>query len=313
MSISGRNDLADLHPQLRPYVDRALASAPAWELALEQLRAGPDAETAEIWGEADHVDSVEERLIPGPAGPLRVRIYRPHSDGPLPALVWLHGGGWVVGSLDSHDPVCRYLASRTPCCVVAVDYRLAPEHPFPAGLEDSWAATEWTIGEAASIGADPARVAVGGDSAGGNLAAVVALRARDRRLPLALQVLVYPVTDLDLNTESYREHATGLNLSRAKMEWYWGLYLDGADGLGAEASPLRAEDLSGVAPAVVLTAEHDPLRSEGDAYAARLADAGVSVTRRSYDGMIHGFIRMPALVDDALRALDEVAAALRAL
>jgi acetyl esterase len=239
-------------------------------------------------------------------------VYRPRSHEPLPALVWLHGGGWAVGSIDSHDPVCRYLASRTPCCVVAADYRLAPEDPFPAGLDDSWAATEWTISEAAALGVDPARVAVGGDSAGGNLAAVVALRARDRGLPLALQVLVYPVTDLDLDTESYLEHATGLNLSRAKMEWYWGLYLDGADGLHPDASPLRAE-MSGVAPAVVITAEYDPLRSEGDAYAARLAEAGVSVTHIGYDGMIHGFVRMPALVEEALHALDEVAAALRSL
>jgi acetyl esterase len=305
--------VADLHPQLRAYVDRAAASPPAWEVTLDQLRAGPDAETAEIWGGGDYVDTVEERMIGGRGGPLGLRVYRPQSDEPLPALLWLHGGGWVVGSLESHDPVCRYLASRTPCCVVAVDYRLAPEHPFPAGLDDAWAATEWTFREAAAIGADASRVAVGGDSAGGNLAAVIALRARDRAVPLALQVLVYPVTDFDLDTESYREHGTGLNLSRAKMEWYWRQYLDGADGLHRDASPLRAEDPAGLAPAVVITAEHDPLRSEGDAYAARLAEAGVSVAHTGYDGMIHGFIRMPALVEEALHALDEVVAALRRL
>ena len=305
--------MTELDPRLRAYVDRAVSSPPAWELPLEELRAGPDAETAEIWGAADTVDRVEECVIPGPGGPLILRIYTPASDAPLPALVWLHGGGWVVGSLVSHDPVCRYLASRTPCCVVAVDYRLAPEHPFPAGLEDSWAATEWTIEHASELGVDPARVAVGGDSAGGNLAAAVALRARDRGLPLAFQALVYPVTDFDLDTDSYREHATGLNLSKAKMEWYWRLYLDGADPLQPEASPLRAETLAGVAPALVQTAEHDVLRSEGEAYAVRLREAGVPVKLGHYDGMIHGFIRMPALVDQAYTALDELAAALRAL
>jgi acetyl esterase len=307
------DELAELDPRLQAYVDRAAAAPPAWEQPLEALRAGPEAEVPEIWGEPDEVDQVEDRMIPGPAGPLRLRIYSPRSDAPLPGLVWLHGGGWVVGSLDSHDGLCRALAARTPCVVVAVDYRLAPEHPFPAGLEDAWAATVWTAGEAEALGIDPARVAVGGDSSGGNLAAVVALRARDRGVPLALQVLVYPVADSDLDRPSYSEHGIGLNLSTAKMEWYWGLYMHGADAAHPDASPLRAEELAGVAPALVLTAEHDILRSEGEAYAARLAEAGVPVTCTGYEGMIHGFIRMPALVDDATKAANEIVSALRAL
>ena len=299
--------MTELHPALRPYVERAAAAAPAWEQTLEALRAGPELENPEIWGEPDDVASVEDRFV----GPLRVRVYRPAADGPLPGLVWLHGGGWVVGSLDSHDGLCRAIAARTPCVVAAVDYRLAPEHPFPAGLEDAWSGTEWAAHEAGALGIDPGQLAVGGDSSGGNLAAVVALRARDRGLPLALQVLVYPVVDCTFDRPSYREHGTGLNLSRAKMEWYWGLYMNGADGLQPEASPLRTDDLAGVAPALVITASHDILLSECDAYAARLEQAGVPVQRVHYDGMIHGFLRMPMLVDEAADAVGEIAAALR--
>jgi acetyl esterase len=305
--------MADLHKNLQPYVDRASAGPSVWELPLDVLRAGPELEVPEIWGLPDEVDEVVDLLIPGPAGKLRVRVYRPLSTELLPVVIWFHGGGWVVGTLDSHDPVCRALANRTPCVVVAVDYRLAPEAPFPAAVEDSWAATQWVVKEALKLGGDASRIAVAGDSAGGNLAAAVALRARDSGLELALQVLVYPVTDSDLDSESYLRLATGLNLTRAKMEWYWQQYLGGADGSQPEASPLRAPDLAGVAPALVQTAEHDPLLSEGEAYAARLAEAGVPVTLTRYEGMIHGFIRMPALVAEADFALAEIASAVAAL
>ena len=305
--------MADLHPNLRPYVDRALAGPPAWELPLEVLRAGPVQEIPEIWGLQDEVDEVVDLAIPGPAGRLRVRVYRPLSTEILPVVIWFHGGGWVVGTIESHDPVCRALANRTPCVVVSVDYRLAPEAPFPAGLDDAWAATQWVAEEALKLGADASRIVVAGDSAGGNLAAAVALRARDSGLSLALQALVYPVTDFDLDSESYTRLGSGLNLTRAKMEWYWGQYLGGADGLQPEASPLRAPDLAGVAPALVQVAEHDPLLSEGEAYAVRLAEAGVPVTLTRYDGVIHGFIRMPALVAEADFALAEVASAVAAM
>ena len=305
--------MADLHKNLRPYVDRAVSGPPAWELPLDVLRAGPELEVPEIWGLPDEVDEVVDLSIPGPAGALRVRVYRPLSTEILPVVIWFHGGGWVVGTLDSHDPVCRALANRTPCVVVSVDYRLAPEAPFPAALEDSWAATQWVADEALKLGADASRIVVAGDSAGGNLADAVALRARDSGLELALQVLVYPVTDAELESESYQRLATGLNLTRAKMEWYWGQYLAGADGLNPEASPLRAPDLAGVAPAIVQTTEHDPLLSEGEAYARRLEEAGVPVTLTRYDAVIHGFIRMPALVAEADFALAEIASAVAAL
>jgi acetyl esterase len=305
--------VAELHPQLRPYVERAISSPPAWDVPVELLRAGMEAELPEIWGAPDEVDEVVDLLIPGPAGSLRVRVYRPRSTTLLPVLVWFHGGGWVVGSLDSHDPVCRALANRAPCVVVSVDYRLAPEHPYPAAVDDAWAATEWVAQEALSLGADVSKMVVGGDSAGGNLAAVVALRARDAGLPLAMQALVYPVTDFDLESESYERLATGLNLTRAKMEWSWKAYLGDADGSHPDASPLRAADLAGVAPALVQTAEHDPLVSEGEAYADRLNAEGVPVTLTRYDGMIHGFIRMPGLVVEADDAIGEIAAAIGAL
>jgi acetyl esterase len=302
-----------IDPGLEGYVRRAAASPPAWELTLDDLRAAPEAEVPEVWGEPDPVDHVDDVMIEGPGSPLCVRVYRTASDEPLPGLLWFHGGGWAVGSLASHDPVCRHLARTTPCCVISVDYRLAPEHPFPAAVEDCWAAVEWAARESAQLGVDPARLAVGGDSAGGNLAAVAALRARAAGVPVALQVLVYPVTDVDLDSPSYLEHADGLNLTRAKMEWYWRLYLAGADGAHPDASPLRARDLRGVAPALVQTAEYDPLRSEGEAYAHRLAEHGVPVTLTRYDGMIHGFVRMPALTGVAFDGLAEIAASLRAL
>ena len=302
--------MAPLDAGVKPYVDRVNAAPPIWEVALADARRGVDDETVEVFGPADEVEVVEDRVL---EGGLAVRIYRPAADEPLPALVYLHGGGWVVGSIESHDPVCRRLARRAPCVVASVEYRLAPEHPFPAGLEDAWRAIRWVAGSAAELGADAAALAVGGDSAGGNLAAVVALRARDAGLPLALQILVYPVTDFDLDSPGYAEHGEGLNLTRGKMAWYWERYLAGADGADPEASPLRAPDLRGVAPALVQTAEYDPLCHEGEAYAARLADAGVPVTLSRYEGQIHGFVRLAALSADADAGLAEIEAALRSL
>jgi len=295
-----------LEPTLRAYVERVLAGPQVWEVPLEELRRGIDAETDELFGAADLVANVEDRLI---ADSVRVRVYRPDGGGARPAVVFFHGGGWVVGSIESHDPVCRAIAARTPATVLSVDYRLAPEHPFPAGLEDSWAATEWTAARLGELGAD--RVVVAGDSAGGNLAAVVALRARDRGLPIAHQVLIYPVTDCDLDSPGYTAYGTGLNLTRAKMEWYWARYMNGADASHPDASPLRATDLAGVAPALVITAEYDPLRHEAEEFAHRLEAAGVQVELRRYDRELHGFVRFAALTPNAGCALDEIARALQ--
>lgn len=259
------------------------------------------------------VFSWEDREIPGPASQLRIRLYKPAAEDTLPVVVFFHGGGWIMGSIETHDVYCRQLANASGYAVVSVDYRLAPENKFPAGLEDAYAATNWVWEQAAEIGLDARRIAVAGDSAGGNLAAAVALLARDRGgPPLAFQLLMYAVLDYNFDTPSYRENATGYHLTRAAMIWSWGHYLQSElDGLSPYASPLRAEDLSGLPPAMILTAEYDPLRDEGEAYAARLRAAGVPVELRRYDGLIHGFARRTNVLDRAREALQHVADALR--
>jgi acetyl esterase/lipase len=294
-----------LHPQVDAHLRSIAGLPPVWTIPLEQVRADYITAAPLNVGPLDEVAETEDRLLPGPEGRVPVRIYTPHETA-SGTLVFFHGGGWVVGNLDTHDVICHALAARTPCRVLAVDYRLAPEYPYPAALVDAWAATAWTLHTASGP------VAVGGDSAGGNLAAVVAVRARDRGFPLALQALLYPVTDAAMDTRSYEECADGYRLTRGSMEWYWGHYRGDADPSDPELSPLRASDLSGVAPALVTTAEFDPLRDEGEAYAERLHEAGVPVTLKRYDGLIHGFYTLGAHLDATSRGYDDVAVALRA-
>jgi len=259
------------------------------------------------------VAKVEDRRIPGPGPEIPVRLYTPAGPGPFPILVWFHGGGWVVGDLDTADPTARYLTVGANCVVVSVDYRLAPETKFPGAADDCYAATLWTARNAAQINGDAARIAVGGDSAGGNLAAAVALMARDRSsLSLAFQLLVYPVTACDFNTASYRQNAEGYLLTRDGMQWYWNHYLNHpSEASNPYAAPLVAQDLTGLPPALVITAEMDPLCDEGAAYAQRLQAAGVPTQYSCYDGMIHGFFGIPALLDKGKQALAEATAALR--
>jgi acetyl esterase len=292
-----------LDPQAAAWLDQVReAGAPSYmELGPVRAREVVDAAAPVLFGPPDAVTAVEEV----DAGGVPARLYRPEAEGPG-AVVYFHGGGWVVGSLDSHDGLCRTLAARSGRAVISCDYRLAPEHPYPAAVEDAWVATRWA---AAAHGT----IAVAGDSAGGHLAAVAALRARDAGLPLALQVLVYPVTDCAFDTPTHREHGDATGLTTEMMRWFWEQFLpDPSRGAEPEVSPLRAPSLAGVAPALVLVASHDPLRSEGDAYAHRLAEEGVPVTLSCYDGQIHGFVRMPAVIDRAQHAIDELAAALRA-
>src|SRR5262245_13361078 len=231
-------------------------------------------------GDRETVGKVEDRQVPGAMGPIPVRFYTPSGTGPFPILVFFHGGGWVIGNRETHDATCRALTNAAGCIVASVDYRLAPEHKFPAAVEDSYAATRWIADHATSIGADPTRIAVGGDSAGGNLAATVSLAARERGgPPLVFQLLVYPVTDHAYDTPSYKDNADGYFLTRDAMVWFWNHYLDReADGRNPLASPLRARDLQNLPQAFVMTAEYDPLRDEGEAYAKRLREAGVPVT-----------------------------------
>jgi len=288
----------------------AMDGPPAHEVPVDQARAGHEAETINLSGPGEEVAEVRDLEIPAPAGAIPARLYRPEGDGPLPLVVYLHGGGWMLGSIESFDTVVRALANAAGVMVLSIDYRLAPEAPFPAGLEDSVAAVRWAAAEARELGADPERLAIAGDSAGGNLATVVARRLRGE-VDLRMQALIYPVTDAGCNTASYRDFGEGHGLTAASMQRFWNLYLDGADGTDPDASPLRAEDLAGSPPAFVLTAGFDPLRDEGEAYGEALREAGVEVEVRRFDGVIHGFWRWLAATEQSRRAVEEVAAALR--
>lgn len=252
--------------------------------------------------------------IQGPNGPIPLRLYAPAGEGPFPVLVFFHGGGWVRGSIEAYDGLCRRLTNDAECLVVSVEYRRAPEHPFPAGFEDCYAATEWAATHAADLNGDPDRVAVGGDSAGGNLAAAVTLAARDRDGPdLAHQLLVYPSVDHpELQWyESYDENGTGYFLEIDSIEWYHEQYTDPADRGNQYAFPIRARDLSGLPSATVLTAGFDPLVDEGNAYADRLESAGIETTRLHYESQIHAFLNLYEHLDGADRAIDDVASQLR--
>lgn len=280
-------------------------------------RDGFDKQSYELMGPAETMGAVEDLQIPGPGGEIPVRVYTPAA--PLPdgeslrgALLYMHGGGFIEGSLESHDRLCRALCNGSQVVLVSVDYRLAPEHPFPAALEDCWAALCWLAENARSLGADPHRLAVAGDSAGGTLAGAIALRARDRGRPeVALQVLLYPATDAAMDTASYRELAEGRGLTGDAMELSWRLYLDGHPGDDPAASPLRAASFAGVAPALVLTCEYDLLRDEGEQYAQRLRAAGVPVSEIRVEGMIHGFLRWRGVIDAAQGRLAEVCEGVR--
>ena len=320
-----------LDPQVVSYIAQLqeLGALPASEVPLQTARSGYDAGAAALFGPADEVASVEDVDAAG----VPVRVFRPRDGarvtdpGPdqthpggstfaatLPqnsplqdstaAVVYLHGGGWVVGGPESHDPLCRTLAARSGCTLIAADYRRAPEHPYPAAIEDAWTAARWAAERFSQL-------AVAGDSAGGQLAASVALRARESGIRLALQALIYPVTNHPGSASSYGDVGEETPLNGELMWWFWSQYLTDASRAGEpDCSPLRAPDLSGLAPALILTAEYDPLHNEGEAYGARLREAGVPATVHRYEGMIHGFIRMPAVLDRASGAIDEVATAL---
>ena len=303
-----------LDPQAQRVIDAmaALNLKPVEESTPAEARESIRARTAAL-GPFPDVAAVVDHRVPVAGGEITVRAYSPGGPGPHPALVYYHGGGWVIGDLHTHDGLCRSLTNAARCAVLSVDYRLAPESKYPVAVEDSYAALLWIAANADRLGIDRRRIAVGGDSAGGNLATVMALVARDRKGPrLALQVLIYPVTDHDLDTRSYVENATGYVLTREGMRWFWNQYLAReAQGREPYASPLRASSLAGLPPALVITAEYDPLCDEGEAYAARLRDAGVPVTLTRYPGMFHGFVRMTNILDKARTALDEIASSVQ--
>ncbi|MER2107578.1 MAG: alpha/beta hydrolase [Solibacillus sp.] len=289
----------------------AAGAPPMSSLSPEEARSTTD--FSALAGIPEEVGKVENRTIPGPGGEIPVRIYTPEGEGPFPSLVFYHGGGWVIGDLDTVDVPCRLLTNRANCVVVSVDYRLAPEHKFPAAADDAYAAAKWVVENGPSIQVDSSRVAVGGDSAGGNLAAVVSLLARDKNeIDLAYQLLIYPVTNYSYETVSYRDNADGYLLTKDSMVWFWDHYLrDAEDGKNPYASPLRTEDLSSLPPTLVITAEFDPLRDEGEAYAQRLKEAGVQVEKTRYNGMIHGFFWMPGALEQGMQAVNQAADALK--
>lgn len=294
-----------LHPQTKSFLE-ALAeqSPPGWdEMSPDEGRALFNGLT-ELFGPAPDVERVEDVLLDDR---IPARLYA-NSRETLPVVMYFHGGGWVLGDLESHDALCRQLAIHSGCAVVSVDYRRAPEHPFPTPLEDCYDATAIVTQQGATLGVDASRLAVAGDSAGGNLAAAVALRSREMNGPtIHSQWLLYPVIDRNFETASYREFAEGFALTRRSMMWFWDQYvgadIDSPDPL---AAPARASSLHGLPPAHVVTAEFDVLRDEGEAYAARLKESGVPVTRRRYDGNIHGFIQFCGVFDDGKTAIADL-------
>jgi acetyl esterase len=305
-----------LDPQAKALLDQ-MALAPTWyDVPLDEARKQRVISAPIMNGAPQPVHHVEDHAIPGPGGTIPVRVYTPEGEGPFPILVYFHGGGWVLSNLDTHDMLCRKLTNRTHCIVVSVDYRLAPEHKFPAAVEDSYAATVWVAEHARELNGDAIRIAVGGDSAGGNLSAVVAQLARDHGGPtLMFQLLIYPATDdylIAVKRKSFIENGEGYFLTNESVRRFLEHYLNSPEeGTDPRFAPLQTKDLSGLPPALVITAEYDPLLDEGELYAARLQEAGVPVILKRYDGMIHGFFTMSGLLDKSKVAIDEASEILR--
>ncbi len=300
-----------LHPQAQSFLDGLAAqNAPGWEELSPVEGREIFSSLGELFGNAPTVGSVEDRNI---GESLNVRIFSPEGDGPFPVVVYFHGGGWVLGNLDTHDALCRRLANASETIVVAVDYRRSPEAIFPAALEDCYQATQFVVQQSESLNIDPTRVIVAGDSAGANLAAAVALLSRDRGGPeISLQLLIYPVLDQRCGSESYAAFAEGHGLTKSAMQWFWRQYLGNEDlPIRPLASPLLADDLTDLPVAHVITAEYDVLSDEGEAYVEKLLAAGVPVTHRRYEGMIHGFVHLAGIFDAGQQAGNDIAEVIR--
>jgi acetyl esterase len=305
-------------PELDPQITKVLADAeaagrpPVQESTPEQVRENLAASFKALFGPADEVHSVEDEDADG----VPVRIYRPvETEEKSTALVYFHGGGFVAGSVEVYDPLTRAFAKRAGCVVISVDYRLAPEHPYPAALDDAWTATKWVSSNAERLGLDEWKIGVGGDSAGGALAAVCARRARDHGIAMACQMLLYPITSSDQNTPSYSLYSEGYLLTRDAMHWYWKQYIGegGNDGVeDPDISPAAERDLRRLPRAIVVTAEADVLRDEAEAYAQRLFISTVETEGYRYDGMVHGFLRMAGAVERSNQAIDEISESLKA-
>ncbi len=299
-----------LHPDIRRYLDAVASLGRPAVHTLEPSIARVQYRESRVLvtPDAPEVGASEDREMRGPHGPIRLRFYRPldsRSNELLPALIYFHGGGWTVGDLDTHDVLCRQICNQTPCAVVSVEYHLAPEHRFPIAVEEAIAATKWISENAGTLGLDHSRIAVGGDSAGGNLAAVVALDARDKKLPrLMFQLLIYPATDQSAETSSHIENSSGYGLTRDSILYFRSNYIDAKYFNDWRASPLRARDFSGLPPALVITAGYDPLVDEGKAYVEKLKTAGVPVEAVCFEDMIHGFVRLGRVVPAVQAGID---------
>jgi acetyl esterase len=302
-----------LDPQIQAVLDEQAAAGikGPGDVTPDELRAQFVELSKQQWGDvSDEMHSVEDVDADG----VPIRIYRPaETDEPSMALVYFHGGGWVVGSIDTHDGITRAIARRAGIVVVSVDYRLAPEHPFPAALEDAWTATQWVSNHAEELKLDVDRIGVGGDSSGGNLAAVVARRGRDHAVPVALQLLLYPVISYAFDTPSYSYFSQGYGLTRDGMRWYWDQYLGDADGTNQDVSPSQVADLRRLPRAIVVTAEADVLRDEAESYAQRMFLSTVETEGYRYDGMVHGFLRMAGKVERSNAAFDELAESIKTM
>ncbi|MBH64174.1 MAG: acetyl hydrolase [Alphaproteobacteria bacterium] len=310
--------MANLHPQAKALIEAAKAAdlTPWHKIPVEEARAAFRDQRDAAQGEPPAVGQVIDRMLAVADRYIPVRVYRPAGaeSEKLPVYVHFHGGGWVLGDLDSHDILCRYICIQSGVLVVSVDYRLAPEHPFPAALDDAWDSVCWIADHGDDLNADTNRMAIGGDSAGGTLAAAVCRRARDKGAPdIRFQVLVYPVTDMTLSHPSMTEMGEGYNLTHEIMIWFRELYLPDADSwTDPDASPIHADDLQDLPQALVIAAGFDPLRDEAKAYVDALSAAGVTAEHVCYDGMIHGFLNMPALLDDGRTATTQAAKAIKA-
>jgi acetyl esterase len=303
-----------LHPQAQGFLKavESMGLPPFETLSVEEGRATIQA-LGGFMGPPEEVASVVDTIAPGPDADVPMRIFMPEGEGLRPGILYFHGGGFSTGSIDIVEPVCRALANRSGCAVIAVGYRLAPEHPYPAAVTDAYMATSWIGAKGVAYGIDPSRLAVMGDSAGGNLATVVSMVARDKEaeFDIALQVLIYPVTAVgEIDFESRRENGEGYLLTTGMMNWFIANYLKGVEDRGAEpyCSPLMMENLSELPPAIIVVAEYDPLRDEGVEYAKRLKEDGVFVDLRREPGMFHGFFWMGGAIDRGRELLDELAA-----
>ncbi|CAN2191622.1 Aes Esterase/lipase [Candidatus Nanopelagicaceae bacterium] len=298
-----------LAPEIKAFLEAVAAAGlpQVWEVPVDVIRKNTQSRPA-LAGPVEPVHEIVNRYIPGPTADLPIRIYRPTSASNAPAIVYFHGGGWVLNFLDIYDASLARLANQSGATIISVNYQKAPEHPFPIPFDDCYATLLWVIANAAELNIDPTKIGVAGDSAGANLASGVALKARDKKIALAFQLLIYPCNDRNFDTESYIENATGYGLSTQAMQWFWDQYLQGSQhDSNPYAIPMCASSFSGVAPAIIITAQYDPLISDGEKYAALLERDDVSVIYTEYAGMIHGFFTNMAVTPTAREAIDAVA------